>query len=524
MSPHRFLRTLLLMPAAVCLAIGAQETSFDLVIAGGTVIDGTGSRAYAADIGIRNGIISGIGQISPSRGKRVIQVKGRIVSPGFIDIHTHSDRGILDAQGRQARNYLTQGVTTMVTGNCGGGTYEVARFYQRMETQGIGTNIIHLVGHGTIRSAVMGDADRRPTSGELAEMKRLVEKAMKEGAAGLSTGLFYAPGSFAKVDEIVELCSVVKSYGGLYASHIRDESDYTLGLKASIAEAIEVGERAGIPVQISHIKALGKSVWGQAPEVCRMIEAAQSRGVKVHADQYPYDASSTNLTAAIVPRWVEADGRTRERLQDTGQLARIKKEIAENIERRGGPASLVVSSFRARPEWEGKSLLEISKSLNQTPVDAAVGIILLGNPSVVSFNMSEDDIAYFMKKPYVMTGSDGSIVTFGQGVPHPRNYGTFARKIRIYVQEKKVLTMEQAIHAATGLPAAVLGLGNRGILKEGYAADMVVFDPATIRDRATYAEPHQYCEGIDYLLVNGALAIDGGRVTGTLAGKPLRSR
>ncbi len=524
MSRHKLYRTILLLLSGTCLAIGAQEPDFDLVIAGGTIVDGTGSQTYPASIGVKNGIISAIGQIAPSRGRRVIQAKGKIVAPGFIDIHTHSDRGILNEQGRQAQNYLTQGVTTMVTGNCGGGTFEVAQFYQKMAKQGIGTNIIHLVGHGTIRSSVMGNAGRAPNPGELAEMKSLVEKAMKEGAAGLSTGLFYAPGSFAKVDEIVELCSVVKSYGGWYASHIRDESDYSTGLKASIAEAIEAGEKAGVPVQISHLKALGKSVWGQAAEVCRIIEAARARGVKVFADQYPYEASSTSLAAAVVPRWVEADGRTRERLKDPEQLPRIKREIVENIERRGGPASLVISSFRPRPEWEGKNLLEISSNLKKAPVDAAIEIILLGNPSVVSFNMSDDDITYFMKQPYVMTGSDGSIVTFGQGVPHPRNYGTFARKIRVYVLEKKILTMEQAIHAATGLPASILGLRDRGLLKEGYAADIVVFDPVSIRDRATYAQPHQYCEGIDLVLVNGTLAVDAGRITGTLAGKPLRSR
>jgi N-acyl-D-amino-acid deacylase len=352
-------------------------------------------------------------------------------------------------------------------------------------------------------------------------MKNLVDKAMREGAWGLSSGLFYAPGSFAKMDEIVELAKAIRPYGGFYASHIRDESNYTTGLKASIAEAIEVGEKAGVPVEISHIKALGKPVWGQAAEICRVIEAAQMRGVNVRADQYPYNASNTGMSAATLPRWVEADGKTRERLTDPILLPGIRKEIADNIERRGGADTLMISSYRAKPEWAGKNLLDISRVIGKTPVDAAIEIALTGGASVISFNMSEDDIVYFMKRPYVMTGSDGDVLQFGQGLPHPRSYGTFVRKIRQYVLEKKVISMEQAIHAATGLPAEALGFKNRGLIKQAYAADLVVFDPARITDKATYIQPHQYAEGIQYVLVNGKLEVDQGKFTGVLAGKPL---
>jgi N-acyl-D-amino-acid deacylase len=367
----------------------------------------------------------------------------------------------------------------------------------------------------------MKSADRAPSGAELGRMKELVEKGMKEGAWGVSTGLFYAPGSFAKVDEIVELAKVVRPFGGIYASHIRDESDYTIGLKASIAEAIEVGEKAGVPVEISHIKALGKPVWGQAAAICGMIEAARARGVKVTADQYPYAASGTSMSAAALPRWVEADGKTRERLTDAQQLPRIREEIAANIERRGGPETLLISSCRARPEWEGKTLLDVSRQLGKTPVEAAIDVVLLGGAGVTSFNMSEEDIEYFMKRPYVMTASDGDVVEFGRGLPHPRSYGTFVRKIRLYALEKKVITLEQAIRASSGLPAETLGLKKRGFLKQGLAADLVVFDPKSVADQATYTRPHQYAAGILCVLVNGKVEVEKGTFTGALGGRPL---
>jgi len=506
------------------LLTGCAQEQYDILITGGTIVDGTGAAGYEGDVAIREGRIAAIGDIPPASAAKVIDARGKYVVPGFIDLHTHSDRGILDEEGRKAQNYLTQGVTTMVTGNCGGGTFDVAEFYSKMEEQGVGTNIVHLVGHGTVRTAVMQDAARAPTEEELGKMKSLIEQAMDGGAAGLSTGLFYAPGSFAETDEVVQLCKVVGQYGGFYASHIRDESNYTTGLKASITEAIEIGEKAGVPVQISHLKCLGKPVWGQAGEVAEIIEAAQARGVKVLADQYPYNASSTGLGAATIPRWVQADGKMRERLEDPKLTQRIKKEIAENIERRGGAETLVISSFRQTPDYEGKSLRDISQLLGKSTVDTAIELVLAGGPGVVSFNMNDADIELFMKKPYVMTGSDGGIVAFGRGVPHPRNYGAFTKKIRTYVLDKNVVTMEQAIRSATGLAAEMLQFNDRGLLKEGYVADIVVFDPETIRDKATFSDPHQYSEGIDYVLVNGTIAVDGGDFTGTLGGKPLRRK
>jgi N-acyl-D-amino-acid deacylase len=418
-------------------------------------------------------------------------------------------------------NYLTQGVTTVVTGNCGSGAYKVEEYFKQLRGQGIGVNVVHLVGQGAVRFAALKNSDREPTEDEMDKMRSLVDQAMKEGAVGLSTGLFYAPGSYAKTDEVAALCAIVKQHGGIYATHIRDESTYTIGLEASIREAIEIGERSGVPVQISHIKALGKPVWGKAEAVCQIIEEAQSRSVTVYADQYPYNASSTGLVAALVPRWVQADGKLLERLKDPDLLPQIKKEMVENIERRGGADTLVLSSFPRKREWEGKSLEEISAVMDISEVDAAIELVLMGGSGVISFNQSDEDVEYFMQKPYVMTGSDGSVQVLGETLPHPRNYGTFPRKIRRYVLEKNLLTMEQAIRSASGLPAKMLGFKDRGLIKEGYIADIVVFDPETIADKATYENPHKYSEGIPHVLISGVSAIKNGEFTGALAGSPL---
>jgi len=506
----------------VCaLLLVSCAPSYDVVISGGLVYDGTGSAPYEADIAIKDGVIRIIGKIKTS-GDVNIDAEGLFVAPGFIDIHTHCDGGLQVDELKNAKNYLTQGVTTVVTGNCGGGTYRVEEFFSKLDSQGIGPNVIHLVGHGTVRREVMGQEAREPTADELDQMKKLIAQGMEGGAVGFSTGLFYAPGSFAKTEEIVELARAVKEYNGIYASHIRDESNYTVGLKESIKEAIEVGERAGIPVEISHIKALGRPVWGQSADVCAIIEGARERGVRVYADQYPYMASSTGLSAAVIPRWVQAGGEMKNKLSDPELLPRIKKEIADNIDRRGGPESLVIVSFPDNRDFDGKSLLEISRMMKKPVVETALYLVLNDSPSVISFNMTESDLESFMKKPYVMTGSDGNIQIPGRSFPHPRSYGTFTRKIRKYVIEDEWITMEQAIRAATGLPAEVLGLDDRGRLKKGFAADIVVFDPDEVSDKATYENPHQYSVGIRFLVINGEVVIEDGSYNGKLAGIPIR--
>lgn len=515
-----YVRAVVLCVLTILFVWGCSQQTYDIVIHGGAIIDGTGTKAYQSNIGITNGKIVKIGKIKASQGLQSIDARGKYVVPGFIDMHTHCDN-IRREKRKAALNYLTQGVTTVVTGNCGSGTYRVEDYFAQLKKQGIGVNVVHLVGQGAVRFAVLKNAAREPTEEEMNRMRSLVEKAMKEGAVGLSTGLFYAPGSYAKTDEVVALCEVVKKYNGIYATHIRDESNYTIGLEASIKEAIEIGERSGVPIEISHIKALGKAVWAKAESVCQIIEDARARGVAVYADQYPYRASSTGLVAAVVPRWVQEDGKLLQRLKDPELLPKIKKEIAENIERRGGADTLVISSFPEKREWEGKSLEEISTILSKSEVDAAIELISMGGPGIISFNQSEEDVEYFMRKPYVMTGSDGSVQIPGDGLPHPRNYGTFPRKIRRYVLDKNLLTMEQAIRSASGLPAEVLGFKDRGQIKEGYVADVVVFDPETIADKATFDNPHQYSEGVLYVLISGVPVIKNGQFTGALAGSPL---
>jgi N-acyl-D-amino-acid deacylase len=497
-----------------------SQQTYDLVIHSGTIVDGSGTTGYQASVGITDGKIVRIGKIKASQGIQVIDADGKYVVPGFIDMHTHCEN-IRSENRKAALNYLTQGVTTVVSGNCGGGTYKVEEYFNQLKAQGIGVNVVHLVGQGAVRFAALKSADRAPTTEELDKMRSLVDQAMKEGAVGLSTGLFYAPGSYAKSDEVVALCEVVKQHGGIYATHIRDESTYTIGLEASIREAVEIGEKSGVPIQISHIKALGNPVWGKAGAVCQIIEEAQSRGVTVYADQYPYNASSTGLVAAVVPRWVQADGKLVERLKDPDLLPQIKKEMAENIERRGGEDTFVISSFPKKREWEGKNLEEISAIMDISEVDTAIELVLMGGPGVISFNQSNEDVEYFMKKRYVMTGSDGAVQVPGDALPHPRSYGTFPRKIRRYVLEKGLLTMEQAIRSASGLPAEMLGFKHRGLIKEGYVADVVVFDPETITDKATFDDPHQYSVGILHVLISGVSVIKNGEFTGALAGSPL---
>ena len=515
------IQTKWLVVLVLAIFMAGCSASYDLVIKGGTIYDGTGQTFYVADIGIAEGIIKTIGEIKTA-AQSTIDAGGLIVAPGFIDIHTHCENGLLTEKGKNAKNYLMQGVTTVVTGNCGGGTYRVEEFFSKLDSQGIGLNVIHLVGHGTLRSTVMGQEAREPTEIELDGMKKILAQGLEEGAAGLSTGLFYTPGSFARTDEIIELARVVKKFNGFYATHIRDESNYTIGLREAVKEAITVGEKAGIPVEISHIKALGQPVWGMSEDVCSIIEEARDKGIRVYADQYPYAASSTGLSAAVIPRWVQAGGQMNDRLENPELLPKIKQEIAENIDRRGGPESLVIVSYPKNRDFDGKNLAEISSIMGMSIVDTAIHMIKNGSPSIISFNMQEADLEYFMKKPYVSTGSDGHVQIPDDSFPHPRCYGTFPRKIRRYVLDNEWISMAHAIRAATSLPAEVIGLEDRGILKQGFVADIVVFDPEKITDKATYEAPHRYSEGVRYLLICGTLVIEGGSYNGQLAGKPLR--
>jgi len=493
----------------------------DLLLKGGQVVDGSGSAARSEDVGIRGDRIVFLGNAfkENATAARTLDVHGLVVCPGFIDPHTHTLGDLSNPTSNGNVNYLMQGVTTVVTGNDGAGSPHPAKILDLWQRQGIGTNAALLVGHGAVRGEVLGNGDVQPTFEQLDAMKALVRGAMQEGAFGVSTGLFYVPGSFAKTEEVIELSKVVAAMGGYYDSHMRDEDSYSIGLLGSIAETIRIGREAKIAVHISHIKALGPQVWGKSVDAIQMIEKARSEGIDVTADQYPYTASGSSLVASLLPAWAQA-GKTEEvlaRLDDQSLHPRLLKETAENLQRRGGADSLLFTSSRA-PELLGKRLSDVAKEKNLGPVAAALAIMRerkLEGLDVASFNMNEDDIARFMKQPWVMTGSDGS-----HG--HPRMFGTFPRKLRVYVYQRKIISLAFMVHASSDFAARTIGISERGLLRVGYFADVIAFDPATVADQSTYEHPNEFAVGMKYIIVNGKLAVEDGKYTGALAGRPLR--
>ena len=505
----------------ICLALFSitprQTPKLDLLIRGGQVIDGSGASPIKADIGITGDRITFIGDAAKARmnATRTFDATGLIVAPGFIDPHTHTVEDISHVKRKSNEDFLMQGVTTVITGNDGDSPFPIAYTLNTWRLQGIGTNAALLVGQGRVRRMVMGMSDAAPTTEQIAQMKTLVRQAMDEGAFGLSTGLYYAPGSFAQTEEVIELAKVAAERGGIYDSHMRDESSYTIGLLGSIRETIRIGREAKLPVHISHIKALGTDVWGQSKEAIEIINQARKEGINVTADQYPYTASGTSLTAALVPRWAEVGGNTEllKRIDDPNVRPKLMAEMEENLRRRGGANSLLITSPRDE-QLKGKRLDAIAKERHQTPIEAALAIIKVGGAGVASFNMNEQDIINFMKQDWVMTGSDGS-------GGHPRKYGTFPKKLREYVLEKKVMTMPAAIRASSALTAETLRIPERGKLSKGYFADVIVFDEKTIADRATYEEPELLAVGMKYVIVNGQVVVADGKFNGTLAGRPL---
>lgn len=500
----------------------------DLVLRGGTIYTGD-VAPFRGDVAIRGDRIVYVGPKAPGAGARTIDATGLIVAPGFIDPHAHVNDALAsgDPASRLVLPFLTQGVTTAFIGVDGSGDPDVARTFGvsnanvpgavvglEQSSRDFGINFATYVGLGAVRAKVVGAADRAPTPAELAQMTALVDKAMCDGALGLSTGLFYAPQSFAKRDEVVTLAKAAAARGGVYDSHIRDESSYTIGLKGAVEEALAVGRDAKIPVHIAHIKALGVDVHGQAAAVIAQIEAAQKAGQIVHADQYPWSASGTGLSAALLPRWAQDGGRAAmlKRFGDGAVMARMRPEIVENLRRRGGPASLLITSGPAG--FEGKTLDQIAKDRAIDPVDAAILVLKQREAGVASFNQDEADIAAFMKRPWVVTSSDAS-----QG--HPRYYASFARKYATYVKDKAVIDLGTFIRQSTATPARMFGIAGRGELKVGAFADVIAFDPATFAPRADYARPTLFSTGMRFVTVNGALAIDDGAPTGLTGGRPL---
>jgi N-acyl-D-aspartate/D-glutamate deacylase len=493
----------------------------DVVIRGATLYDGTGKPGIKGDLAIRGERIVAVGVFQAAGTPRVIDADGLVAAPGFIDLHTHSDRPLTQPATRANLCYLMQGVTTVVTGNCGAGPTDVADYFKRLEMNRIGTNVIHQVPHNDVRRKVLGNINRPPTAGEARQMENLVDEGMRAGAWGLSTGLIYTPGTYAKTDELIALARVAARHGGFYASHIRDEGT---GVLAAIEEALTIGREAALPVHISHLKASGRKAWGLAADEVALIARAREKGQAVTADQYPYVASSTSLAAMVVPALFR-EGTTKDflaRLDDPDQGPRLRQAIDGNIEGRQGGKSLHVAYYRPRPEWQGKDLEAIVVKENKSMLDIVLEIERHGGAQVINFGMSEEDVRLIMKQAFVATASDGASQVPAETMPHPRSYGCFPRKIGRYAFAEGVITPEHAIRSANGLPADILKLPERGYLRRGYFADVVVFDPKTFRDQATFEKPHQYATGVRYLFVNGRLAIDEGKHTGALAGKVLR--
>jgi len=503
-------------PSAIPVA--AERVVADVVLKGGTLVDGTGSPRRQADVAVRADRVVAVGSFEVDPKAKVIDVSSLIVAPGFIDLHTHSDDGITQAKTRLNQNYLAQGVTTIVTGNCGFGVLDVHKYFAAIDAHGAGTNVVHLVPHGPVRSAVMGNVDRPPSRAELERMKRLVERGMEEGAWGLSSGLIYVPGRYAGTSELIELAKVARRHGGFYASHIRNEGGKLL---ESIDEAVAIGKGASIPVHVSHLKASGKAYWGTVGSALDRIIAARRAGQIVTADQYPYVASSTQLTAMIVPHWaIHGNADDFARLAADPQRGPVlRREIERALEERDGGVSIRIARFRPRPDWAGLDLVAIGEREGKTPLEIVLEIQRNGGAQAISFGMSEPDVREVMRHEFVATASDGSTHLPGQGdQPHPRAYGTFPRKVR-YALDDKLITLEQAIRSCSGWPAEILGLADRGVIRKGAMADIVVFDPETFRDAATFDQPTRYAPGVKYLFVNGVQLIAQGTLSAVAGSK-----
>ena len=523
---------------ALLTVVPAGATEHDLVLRGGTLYRGGFEMAGPGDVAIKGDRIVAVGEVS-GRGTREVDVRGHIVAPGFIDLHNHTDEIYRVAGGwplpgaiHQNRNFLTQGVTTIVTGNCGSGPAApdaVGAWLDRIDSLPYGTNVAHLVPHGRLRREVMGEnqgerADPHPTREELATMKAWLDAGMRAGAFGMATGLGYDPGSYAGTFELVALSRVLRPHGGFYASHTRHEGPDPVRMFASYAEAVTIGEQAGIPAHISHIKLAGRRSHGMTHEVIGLVEAARARGVAVTADQYPYTASSTTLAVlapaemregqSAAPRYCE-EGPGRDELR-----AAIQTALTDYVE----PENVTISVYPWRWWWQGRSLADVAESKGMEPVDLAVQIAC-GRPGAGIYHaQNEDDVRAFMKRPWVATASDGTaMVDFVGRFAHPRLYGTFPRKIRRYALDEGVIDLAFALRSMTELPAEILGLADRGRLEPGQFADVVVFDPDRLRDVASFERPGRHSEGVEWLLVNGVAAIEDGELTGERAGRGLRN-
>ena len=547
--------------AALCASTLAAQSpppqSFDLLITNGRVFDGTGNPAFPADIGVRDGKIVAVGRLGNAKAARVIDATGKFVSPGFIDIHSHADDGARAAGGfrdkdprvRAAPNLVTQGITTVVVNHDGRSPWPIRTQRELIEKNKIGPNTMLMVGHGAVRSQVMGRDARRPaTPEEVAKMRALVRQGLQDGAVGLSAGLEYEPGRWSETSEVVELAKELPAFGGVYISHERSEGSDPLWyvpsqdgpgpptLLDAVRETIEIGEKSGARVVASHIKAKGANYWGSSGAAISLIERARQRGVDAWADQYPYSTSGTDGSTVLIPAWAtRTEGREqgansradalRATLADPAKAKTVRSDIAHEIARRGGAENVVVYDYSDKSLY-GKPLAEIAKLWSVDPVEAAIRIQLEGLPNrpggarMRGFSMHEMDMENFARQPWVATSTDAGI-SLPDGPPstNARFYGSFPRKIRHYALDRGAISVEHAIRSSTSLPALIMGLKDRGLIREGMAADLVVFDLATIRDKATFFEPHQYSEGVEHVFVNGVAVVDASKITWALPGK-----
>jgi N-acyl-D-amino-acid deacylase len=526
---RRLLPLILLSLTACAPATRAPAESYDILIANGTVIDGTGAPSFRADVAISGDRVSRISRtpLPRERARRVIDASNRVVAPGFIDLHAHLDP-LPQLPG--AESAVRQGVTTALGGPDGTSPWPLGEYLAQRERQRIGINVAFLVGHNTIRREVMGMARRHPTAAELERMRAMVARGMGEGAFGLSTGLKYLPGAWSKTDEVVALSRVAADSGGIYTSHLREEG---LGLLESVGEAIEIGRRARIPVVLTHHKAVGTPMWGKSTATLAMVDSARQAGVDVMIDQYPYTATHTGI-GVLIPEWAfdGGDSAFARRARDPALIDSIRKGIVFNIlnDRGGGDLRRVqFSRVSWMRELEGKTLYDWAamRGLPATPrsgADLVIEAELKGGANAIYHVLDEGDVRRIMRHPQTMIASDGRLSRPGDGHPHPRAYGTFPRVLGRYVREEQVLTLEQAVNKMTGMPAARLGLTDRGVLRAGAYGDVVVFDPARVADRATFDDPHQYPVGVEFVLVNGVVEVDRERFVDARAGRVLRRR
>jgi len=515
----------ILLSVLLLVPLWGQVTKYDLVIAGGKIVDGAGGSWYVGDVGIKGDSIVAMGKLDPTEGARRLDAKGLVVAPGFIDVHTHSRRGIFDDP--YALNYIRQGVATIMEGPDGSSPLPVKNFLDKVAATKTAPNFGMFAGQGSIREQVLGLVNRAATAGELDKMREITRQAMRDGAFGLSTGLFYVPGNYTPTEEVVELAKVAGALGGMHTSHMREEAARIMD---SVRETIRIGEEGGLPTQVTHHKVIGRANWGRSKETLQLIDEARARGVDVTVDAYPYTASSTG-TGALIPQWAQEGGQKAlvERLNAPQQLVRVKASIVESLKHdrgAGDPANVVMARCGFDPKLAGKSLADITRERGrevnfENAAETLIEIQRAGGCSAVYHAISEEDVERILRYPFTMVASDGEVTRFGVDSPHPRSYGTFARVLGRYVRERKTLTLEDAVRRMSSLPAARLKLLDRGILRPGMKADVVVFDPNAVADKSEFGKPHQYAVGFRDVIVNGIPVILNGELTQQRPGRVL---